>query len=445
MHTGPETRTGTTIPPVPAHTVRILHTSDWQLGMKRWFLGDEAGPRYQEARLAVIERILDLAVENSCTAVVVAGDVFDDNLVDDRTWRRAVDVLRRSPVPVFLLPGNHDPYDPASIYRDPVFDSLRPTVQVLTDSASHVVATVPDDAPVLEVIGAPLLSRYMESDTVAAALREIRDRDAPSDATVPGDRARVRVLVGHGATRSRTSGEDPAVIDVDGAAEACRRRTVDYVALGDTHSAVQLSPDNTVWYSGSPEPTDFREEDGGGESRSGFVLVVDVTVDPDDPGAPAEVAVCEVPVGTWHFLALSAGVDSREEVGEWISRLESLPDKRTTVVKYALTGTVDLETGALLDRETARVAPTFAALYPRERLMDLHTVPGEGELSDIDLPGAVGAAARTLAEMTTSGDSTARDALRLLYRLSADRTSEVRGEQGGTDSADTPGTGGVTC
>ncbi|WP_261796871.1 metallophosphoesterase family protein [Corynebacterium provencense] len=191
MHTGPETRTGTTIPPVPAHTVRILHTSDWQLGMKRWFLGDEAGPRYQEARLAVIERILDLAVENSCTAVVVAGDVFDDNLVDDRTWRRAVDVLRRSPVPVFLLPGNHDPYDPASIYRDPVFDSLRPTVQVLTDSASHVVATVPDDAPVLEVIGAPLLSRYMESDTVAAALREIRDRDAPSDATVPGDRADV--------------------------------------------------------------------------------------------------------------------------------------------------------------------------------------------------------------------------------------------------------------
>ncbi|WP_261796801.1 hypothetical protein [Corynebacterium provencense] len=99
-------------------------------------------------------------------------------------------------------------------------------------------------------------------------------------------------------------------------------------------------------------------------------------------------------------------------------------------MKYALTGTVDLETGALLDRETARVAPTFAALYPRERLMDLHTVPGEGELSDIDLPGAVGAAARTLAEMTTSGDSTARDALRLLYRLSADRTSEVRGEQG---------------
>ncbi len=120
-------------PQLPPHTVRILHTSDWQLGMKRWFLGDEAGPRYQEARLAVIERMLRLAVDRSCDAVVVAGDVFDDNLVDSRTWRRAVDVLRASPVPVFLLPGNHDPYDPASIYRDPVFDGLSPTVRVLTD------------------------------------------------------------------------------------------------------------------------------------------------------------------------------------------------------------------------------------------------------------------------------------------------------------------------
>ena len=219
--------------------------------MKRWFLGEEAGPRYQEARLAVIERILDLAVARSCDAVVVAGDVFDDNLVDSRTWRRAVDILRASPVPVFLLPGNHDPYDPASIYRDPVFEGLSPTVRVLTDTTAQRARDAADGRPALEIVGAPLLSKYVSADPVAGALRELRGPERRGAATV-------RVLVGHGATSSRSSAGDPAVIDVDAAAQACRDRLVDYVALGDTHSAVNLHEDGTVRYSGSPEPTDFR-------------------------------------------------------------------------------------------------------------------------------------------------------------------------------------------
>ncbi|WP_010119277.1 metallophosphoesterase family protein [Corynebacterium nuruki] len=390
------------------HTVRILHTSDWQLGMDRWFLGDEAGPRYREARLSVIERLLALAAERDCSAVVVAGDVFDDNLVDDRTWRRAVDILRGATVPVYLLPGNHDPYDPASIYRSPVFADLAPTVQVLTD-------TVPRPVPgtVAEIVGAPLLSKYMSSDPVAGALRDLRDRDGD---TPQGDR--IRVLVGHGATSSRSSTGDPAVIDVDAAAAACRERTVDLIALGDTHSATRLHPDGTVWYSGSPEPTDFREEDGGGEGRSGMVLVTEIRVDPAAPTAPATVEVDEVPVGQWHFLALAATVDSDDDLTAWVERLEALPDKRTTVVKYALTGSVDLATGARLDREMARLAPSFAALYERESRMDLHTVPADAELADADWPGAVGDAARDLADRTRAGDGTARDALRLLYRLS---------------------------
>lgn len=165
----------------------------------------------------------------------------------------------------------------------------------------------------------------------------------------------------------------------------------------------------------------------GGESRSRFALVVEIAVAPDSPGEPASVSVEEVPVGTWHFLALSARIDSDEEVTDWIRRLAALPDKRTTAVKYALTGTVDLVTAARLDRETAAVEPSFAALYPRERLMDLHVVPGDRELADADWPGAVGDAARTLVRRTEDGDVTARDALRLLHRLSADSRT-VKGD-----------------
>ncbi|MGO1949806.1 MAG: metallophosphoesterase family protein [Mycobacteriaceae bacterium] len=397
-----------TLPQRPrSGTFRFLHTSDWQLGMDRWFLGEEAGPRYREARLSVIERLLGIADDRGCSAVVVAGDVFDDNLVDPVTWHRAVDILRDAPVPVFLLPGNHDPYDAASVYRSKEFTSLSPTVQVLSDTEPR-----PVEGTTAQIIGAPLLSKYMSNDPVAAAIAETRAQDAGAD------RATVRILVGHGATQSRGSGEDPSVIDVEAAASACTEGVIDMVALGDTHSVVNLHPSGTVWYSGSPEVTDFREQDGGGEGRSGHALVVDVT--PSEAGAAggSDVRVEEVATGSWHFLALSAEINGRDDVDDWVARLGALADKRTTVVKYALTGSVDLSTSAWLDREMDRLGPSFAALYPRQRLMDLHVVPGDGELADADWTGVVGTAARGLADGAADGDEDARGALRLLYRLS---------------------------
>lgn len=401
-------------------TFRFLHTSDWQLGMDRWFLGEEASPRYREARLRVIETLLEIAQERGCAAVVVAGDVFDDNLVDRVTWRRAVDILRGSPVPVFLLPGNHDPYDAASVYRSPEFRALAPTVQVLSDSTPHRVTG--EQGPDADIVGAPLLSKYMSVDPVATVLAELRAEDSAEDSAEGntednGEKARaaVRVVVGHGATESRESGADPSIIDVDGAAQACAESVVDVVALGDTHSVVNLHPSGTVWYSGSPEVTDFREQHGGGEHRSGFVLITDVT--PAEAG-PSTVEVEEVATGQWRFLALAAEITGPEDLDTWLYRLEGLPDKRTTVVKYALSGSVDLAISARLDEEMERLVPSFAALYPRERLMDLHVIPGDEELAGADWPGVIGVAATELSEAAAEGDAASRDALRLLYRLS---------------------------
>ena len=105
-----------------AHRARIVHTSDWQLGMRRRFLSAEAQSRFDESRLEAVEALLELAQERECDAIVVAGDVFDDNLLKPEIYGRAMDVLKRSTVPVFLLPGNHDPLDAASVYHREEFD-----------------------------------------------------------------------------------------------------------------------------------------------------------------------------------------------------------------------------------------------------------------------------------------------------------------------------------
>ena len=49
--------------------MKFIHTSDWQLGMTRWFLeldGGEAQARFHESRLNAIDRIGELAISEGC-------------------------------------------------------------------------------------------------------------------------------------------------------------------------------------------------------------------------------------------------------------------------------------------------------------------------------------------------------------------------------------------
>ena len=66
---------------------RFVHSGDWQLGMKRRFLGEEAQARFDEARFEAIRRIGRVAHEESCEFVVVLGvGIFrrlDDVLIFD--------------------------------------------------------------------------------------------------------------------------------------------------------------------------------------------------------------------------------------------------------------------------------------------------------------------------------------------------------------------------
>ncbi|HIW95147.1 MAG TPA: DNA repair exonuclease [Candidatus Corynebacterium gallistercoris] len=394
------------------HTARILHTSDWQLGMKRKFLSPEAQARFTEDRIKGVGTILRLAEERGCDAIVVAGDVFDSNLLDPSVQRRSVQQLATATVPVYLLPGNHDPLDAASVYHQPDIAELK-HVTVLRDNHPHLVPGR-EDSPPLEIIGAPLRTKVEDHDVVGAAVDTL---DAVAD-------GRIRVLVGHGATSSFGDGDALDLIDLHRVEQACAERVVDYVALGDTHSAMPLTENNAAWYSGSHEVTDFLQPGGGGENNSGNVLIVDVTVDEDSPRDPARVTVEQVPVGTWRFHALAADMDSLADVEAFVARVNAMPDHSTTVVKYALTGTLSLEANAALEKAEEQIAPGFAALYRRERLMNLHVMADEEELATGPMSrGYVGMAVKELqAEAQGQGEQAehARGAMRLLYRLMAD-------------------------
>src|ERR1700684_30372 len=115
--------------------MRFLHTADWQLGMTRHFLAGEAQPRYSATRRDAGAGLGAFAAEWGAESVVVAGDVFEHNQLAPKVISQSLEAMRAVGVPVYLLPGNHDPLDASSVYSSPLFVAERPDNVVVLDRA----------------------------------------------------------------------------------------------------------------------------------------------------------------------------------------------------------------------------------------------------------------------------------------------------------------------
>lgn len=354
--------------------MKLLHTADWQLGLRLNFVGGERAARLRAQRFDTVRRLGEVARQHAVDAVVVAGDVFDDNGVGADTIQQARDALSAfGDIPVVLLPGNHDPATP---------DSALARLGELPGPVNVAQTRTPLIFDRVEIYPCPLTSRHTFEDP-AAWLPAAADSD------------RVRVVVAHGgALDFGEAVETPNRIDVG----AILGRGYDYVALGDWHGTFQVS--ERAWYAGAHEATRFKEK------RPGNALLVEI----DSPGATPQVDVVTVARTRWISQTWELSDDSHIEALEtWFNGLE---EKSWTLVELALHGQLSLagrsRLDALLDEFGERLAllrideDTVGAAPTAEDLAALH---GEGYLG------------RAIDTLRDSDDPVDADALRLLYRL----------------------------
>lgn len=381
--------------------MRFLHTADWQLGMTRHFLNGEAQPRYSAARREVVAHLGAVAAEAGAEFVVVCGDVFEHNQLAPRDVSQSLEAMRAIDVPVYLLPGNHDPLDASSVYTSELFVAECPeNVTVLDRAGVHEVR------PGLEIVAAPWRSKAPTSDLVGDQLAEL-----PADGVT-------RIVVGHGGVDVLDPDRDkPSLIRLAAVEDALTRGAVHYVALGDKHSRTEVGATGRVWYSGAPEVTNYDDI----EADPGHVLVVDI--DENDPARPVHVRARKV--GRWQFITLRRAVDSSRDIADLDINLDYLADKERTVVRLALSGSLTVTDKAALDACLDRYARLFGALTVWERHTDIAVIPADGEFDDLGIGGFAAAAVDELvATARADGEDAddARGALALLLRL-ADKGS----------------------
>jgi DNA repair exonuclease SbcCD nuclease subunit len=389
--------------------MRFVHTADWQLGMTRHFLAGEAQPRYSAARRDAVAGLGALAAEVGAEFVVVAGDIFEHNQLAPQVISQSLEAMRAIAIPVYLLPGNHDPLDAASVYTSALFASECPAnVRVLDRVGMHEVR------PGLQIVAAPWRSKAPTTDLVADALSDLQG--LRSDQVT-------RVLVAHGGVDVLDpDGTKPSLIRQAGLEDALARGVVHYVALGDKHSVAEVGSSGRVWYSGSPEVTNFDDV----EPDPGHVLVVDV----DEADPKRAVSIEARRVGRWRFVTLRRQVDDSRDIADLDVNLDLMADKDRTVLRLALIGSLTVTDRAALDACLDRYSRLFASLRVWDRHSDLAVIPADGEFSDLGIGGFAAAAVDELVETARTGDAETADdaqaALALLLRLT-DKSHQGRG------------------
>ncbi|MGA9678966.1 MAG: exonuclease SbcCD subunit D, partial [Mycobacterium sp.] len=352
--------------------MRFLHTADWQLGMTRHFLAGDAQPRYSAARRDAVAGLGALAVEVGAEFVVVSGDVFEHNQLAPQVISQSLEAMRAIDIPVYLLPGNHDPLDASSVYTSTLFTAECPdNVMVLDRTGVHQVR------PGLEIVAAPWRSKAPTTDLVAEALAGLE----PGPAT--------RVLVAHGGVDVLDPDRDkPSLIRLAVLDDALASGALHYVALGDKHSLTRVGGSGRVWYSGTPEVTNFDDV----ESDPGHVLVVDI----DEIDPRRAVTVTARHVGHWRFVTMRRQVDTNRDTADLDMNLDQMTDKERTVVRLALKGSLTVTDRAALDACLDRYGRLFAWLGLWERHTDLAVVPADGEFIDLGIGGFAAAAVEEL-------------------------------------------------
>ena len=297
--------------------LKIIHGADFHLDSPFSGLTPKRAAQRRGEQRELLERLAGLARKKEAGLVLLAGDLLDSERVFPETALALSKALASIPCPVFIAPGNHDPYTDRSIW----------TALNWPDNV-HIFRS--HDLERVDLPGCTLWGR---------AFTDTHQETSPLEGlTVPGD-GKLHLAVLHGCVGERNGYGpiSPAEIAASG---------LDYLALGHVHQGSGLQREGGTWwaYPGCPEGRGFDETGEKG------VLYVEAE--------PGRVTAQFVPLAKVRYEAITADITGPD--GALFNILEALPGKTSDLIcRLILTGEGDAPNLANLQQT---LAPEFYGL-----------------------------------------------------------------------------------
>jgi DNA repair exonuclease SbcCD nuclease subunit len=393
--------------------VTFLHLADVHLGLRVTRFDRAICDKLREARFQALDNALQAAQREGVDFVCLAGDLFDDNSVSLIEAERAFSLLQGKPMPVLVLPGNHDPFCAGSVWeRQPWTNTDGTAVRLLTRPEPYRVRND------VVIYPCPLATKTGRQDPTAW----IPGRDATAE------RDAFRIGLAHGCVMDRPQlpPDDHPIPP-----EAPSRLGLDYLALGHWHRGRQFTDERgavRMAYPGTCEQMTF-----GGEqaynvgwqpyslgapcdeligAEAGRALLVTLR----EPGAVPQVRPLEV--GQYHWLSETLDLLEDSDFETAFSAIARREAAERCLLRLKLRGTVSIE---VLRRLEGLEDMVKRYLYCDLDAAGLQMRPSEAELASVVGSGVLSGVLQQLRQQMEQGEAeeraVAQRATLLLYQV----------------------------
>ncbi|MBE5750608.1 MAG: exonuclease SbcCD subunit D [Clostridiales bacterium] len=219
--------------------MKFIHCADLHLDSKIETLPSEKTKIRREEILRTFERLSDFAGDNSVSAVIIAGDMFDTSKVSNKTKLRIFNAIKSNENVDFLyLSGNHDE-------------------EFMLDS---------DNVPSNLKFFGDEWTEFNYGNVLVSGIKLNKNNSSSAFDTLNLPQNKFNIVTMHGQVAGYKSKEDAEVISIP----KLKDKNVDYLALGHIHgySSGRIDERGVYAYSGCLDGRGFDET-----GNKGFILV----------------------------------------------------------------------------------------------------------------------------------------------------------------------------
>jgi DNA repair exonuclease SbcCD nuclease subunit len=383
----------------------IAHLSDLHLGRRSPNRGDPQGAE----RLNSFRQAIAKVGDESPAAILIAGDVFDSPQVDSAVIQQAARALasvknkQDEPIPVVVIPGNHDPSDSQRLWNE--FRSA------LDPSAGVHLSLVPGIVTLEE--GSLLVEAYPCETRYSAEPPWVRRQELP-----PKPAGAFHLVMAHGTLQGGPvpEGESDAYPFSEAELQALE---ADYVALGHFHGVYpswngDAEIERGFCYCGTHEPDQFGAD-------SGYALLVTLFRE-----KPTRIRRLRTGKRQWRMVEIQGPLD--------LQKAESLRvevEKDAEPTRFVIQFRIPVKT-KLSQQEAEKLDSTEASLRALgaqvDRRGEIQTIVDVANLDLDSLPS--GALKETLLDLRSNldqeHDERQREVLQTALQMGWEKFQEVR-------------------
>lgn len=216
------------------NSVKILHCADIHIGAAESFLSARADSRQAET-LITFEKIINIARENAVDILLIAGDLFNSNNIENSFIDRVFDCFASIPnTKIVYAAGNHDPLNAESPFKKYI---------------------LPENLYVLETKDCCVELPELNTHIYGKSFKEVYMQGVSRFSITPNPDF-INIMCIHGELKSDLGSDYNSITN-----EFVTNSGMDYIALGHVHkrTAIEKVGNTHIAYCGCPEGQGFDE------------------------------------------------------------------------------------------------------------------------------------------------------------------------------------------